>query len=170
MQSKGLRYVVAIISIALTTAILEPFQARLSSITVALALLLMILFTATFIGRNPALLAFVVATLCFNYFFLPPVRTWTISDSQNWSRGRPLASPPSQPASFPLMHGGTRKKPNAANRKSSDYIENCRRPLPKPVRLKLTPKRAIEIGLAGCSHARHSHTAHFDQSRCDFAA
>ena len=83
MQSNGFRYLVAIGSIALTTAVLEPFHARLSSTTVALALLVVILFTATFIGRNPALLASGVAMLCFNYFFLPPVRTWTISEPQN---------------------------------------------------------------------------------------
>ena len=83
MQSNWLRYLVAIGGVAMTTAALEPFHARLSSTTVALALLLVILFTATFIGRNPALLASVVAMLCFNFFFLPPVRTWTIADPQN---------------------------------------------------------------------------------------
>ena len=83
MQSNWIRYSAAISGIALTTAILEPFQTRLNSTTVALALLLVILFTATFIGRNPALLASAVAMLCFNYFFLPPVHTWTISEPQN---------------------------------------------------------------------------------------
>lgn len=82
-QNNVVRYSTAVGGIALTTAILEPFQARLNSTTVALALLLVILFTATFIGRNPALLASGVAMLCFNYFFLPPVHTWTISEPQN---------------------------------------------------------------------------------------
>ena len=82
-QHNAVRYIAAVASIALTTAILEPFQARLNATTVALALLLVILFIATFIGRNPALLASAVAMLCFNYFFLPPVRTWTISEPQN---------------------------------------------------------------------------------------
>ncbi len=82
-QHKVVQYGLAVGSITLTTALLEPFHPRLSSTTVALALLLLILFLATFIGRNPALLASMVAMLCFNYFFLPPVRTWTISDPQN---------------------------------------------------------------------------------------
>ncbi len=77
------RYGVAVGSIALLTTVLEPFHDRLSLTTVALALLLEILFTATFFGRNPALFASVAAMLCFNYFFLPPVRTWTISEPQN---------------------------------------------------------------------------------------
>lgn len=83
MQSRLLRYLMAFVSIATITAALEPIHAQLSVTTVALALLLGILFLATFLGRNPALLASVVAMLCFNYFFLPPVRTWTIADPQN---------------------------------------------------------------------------------------
>jgi K+-sensing histidine kinase KdpD len=83
-QYNVIRYSVAVGGIALLTVLLQPWHEQLSSTTVALSLLLLILLTATFIGRNPALLASAVATLCFNYFFLPPVRTWTISDSQNW--------------------------------------------------------------------------------------
>lgn len=82
-QHKATPYINALASIALTTALLEPFHERLSVTTVALGLLLVILFTATFGGRNPALLAAIAAMLCFNYFFLPPVRTWTISAPQN---------------------------------------------------------------------------------------
>lgn len=76
-------YLVSIVSICLTLAILEPFHSSLNSTTVAFALLLIILLVATFIGRNPALLISLIATLGFNYFFLPPLRTWTISDPQN---------------------------------------------------------------------------------------
>ena len=80
---KAIPYALALASIALTTALLAPFHAQLSLTTIALALLLIILFVATFFGRNPALAASLVAMLCFNYFFLPPVRTWTIADPQN---------------------------------------------------------------------------------------
>ncbi len=67
----------------LATALLEPFHARLNAATVALTFLLIVLVAATFAGRNPALLAALAAMLCFNYFFLPPVRTWTIANPQN---------------------------------------------------------------------------------------
>ncbi|MBL8206306.1 MAG: PAS domain-containing sensor histidine kinase [Blastocatellia bacterium] len=82
-QHKATPFALALASIVLTTALLEPFHEQLSVTTVALALLLVILFTATFSGRNPALLAALAAMLCFNYFFLPPVRTWTIANPQN---------------------------------------------------------------------------------------
>ncbi len=50
----------------------------------ALALLLIVLFSATSWGSRPALLAALLGVACFNYFFLPPVHTFTIADPQNW--------------------------------------------------------------------------------------
>src|SRR5215213_2865337 len=78
-----LRYAGAVAGVALVIAVLEPFRAHINATTVAFALLLVILLAATFIGRNPALLSSLVAVLGLNYFFLPPVRAWTISEPQN---------------------------------------------------------------------------------------
>ena len=55
-----------------------------NSTTVALSYLLVILFVATGWGLVEAVVASIVAMLCFNYFFLPPVGTFTIADPQNW--------------------------------------------------------------------------------------
>ncbi len=52
--------------------------------TVALSLLLIVLAVATLWGLAESLIASMVATLCFNYFFLPPVGTWSIADPKNW--------------------------------------------------------------------------------------
>lgn len=82
-HSKLTRYGVSAAAVLLITMLLEAFAGQINSTTVALTLLLIVLFSATFFGRNPALLASFAAMLCFNYFFLPPVRTWTISDPQN---------------------------------------------------------------------------------------
>lgn len=78
-----LRHILAVTGIFLVTIVLAPFHENLSTATVALSFLLIVLLTATFLGRNPALLASFAGMLCFNYFFLPPVHTWTISESQN---------------------------------------------------------------------------------------
>lgn len=83
IESKIFRYGFAVSGIFVSAFIFENFQTRINSTTVALAFLLWILISATFLGRNPALLASLAAMLCFNFFFLPPVRTWTISDPQN---------------------------------------------------------------------------------------
>ena len=52
--------------------------------TVALSFLLVVLFVASRWGLTVATTTAIVATLVFNYFFLPPVHTFTISDPQNW--------------------------------------------------------------------------------------
>ena len=77
-------YLAAPLGIGLVTILLAPFHKQINSTTVALALLLIVLFTASFRGSGPALLASLLAMLCFNFFFLPPFYTFTIADSQNW--------------------------------------------------------------------------------------
>jgi len=52
--------------------------------TVALTLLLAILAIATGWGLAEAVIASLIAVLGFNFYFLPPVGTFTIADPQNW--------------------------------------------------------------------------------------
>jgi len=83
ISTKIFRYGFAAGGIFVLTLAFELSQVRINSITIALTFLLFILISATFFGRNPALLSSLAAMLCFNFFFLPPVRTWIISDPQN---------------------------------------------------------------------------------------
>ena len=82
-HSKLLRFGLSVAAVLLATIGLSSLHNHVNSTTVALLLLLIVLSSATFFGRNPALLASFVAMLCFNYFFLPPLHTWTIADPQN---------------------------------------------------------------------------------------
>jgi len=52
--------------------------------TVALSFLILVLLTSAFWGFRLALITAFVATAVFNFFFLPPVGTFTIADPQNW--------------------------------------------------------------------------------------
>ena len=52
--------------------------------TVALTLLLSIFIVSTVWGLAVSVFMSIVAVLAFNYFFLPPVGTFTIADPQNW--------------------------------------------------------------------------------------
>jgi len=52
--------------------------------TVALTLVLYVLVIAAQLRLHYAVAASVVATACYNFFFLPPVGTFTIADPQNW--------------------------------------------------------------------------------------
>jgi two-component system, OmpR family, sensor histidine kinase KdpD len=78
-------YIFAVCGVAAVTAALCSFYERLSSTTVALALLLIVLFAAMGWGSRPALVAALLGVVCFNFFFLPPVYTFTINDPQNWA-------------------------------------------------------------------------------------
>src|SRR5262245_42114338 len=55
-----------------------------NSTTVALAFLLVVLFVASLGDLAAAIVTSLSATLCFNFFFLPPLGTLTIADAHNW--------------------------------------------------------------------------------------
>src|SRR5258706_6351460 len=52
--------------------------------TVALTFLLVVLIVAATSRLWIAVATSIVAMLCFNLFFLPPVGAWTIADPENW--------------------------------------------------------------------------------------
>src|SRR4029450_9902844 len=57
---------------------------RVNPTTIALSYVVVILLIATTWGIAESTVASLIAMLCFNYFFLPPVGTFTIADPQNW--------------------------------------------------------------------------------------
>ena len=80
------REVVVLVAGLLTTAAIAAAVRRLpvSPTTAALALLLVVLVTSTFGRLWIATVIAVAATLALNFFFLPPVGTFTIADPENW--------------------------------------------------------------------------------------
>ena len=52
--------------------------------TVGFAFLLSVLVVSTIWGLRCAIFLSVIATLAYNFFFLPPIGTFTIADPQNW--------------------------------------------------------------------------------------
>ncbi len=77
-------FVFAAAGIAATTLVLLPIRNDVNATTIGFAYLLLIVFVAIVWGSAPALLASVLAVLCFNFFFLLPYHTFTIADPQNW--------------------------------------------------------------------------------------
>jgi two-component system sensor histidine kinase KdpD len=80
--SKTISLIAAFAAIVLVTVVLKGI-ARINATTVGFAYLITILMIAASWGIAESVLASVVATFCFNYFFLPPVGTWAISDPEN---------------------------------------------------------------------------------------
>lgn len=77
-------YVAAALSVGLLTLLLKTVGVHVNAATVSLALLLTVLAIATRWGSLPALAASILAMLCFNFFFLPPLGTFTIAATDNW--------------------------------------------------------------------------------------
>src|SRR5258707_15326103 len=78
-----LRHAVCLVIVLAISAVylkLIPVNAT----TAALTFLLAVLLVATMWGLAEAVTTSVAAVLAFNFFFLPPVGTFTIEDPQNW--------------------------------------------------------------------------------------
>ena len=75
---------VAAISVLLLTLLLKLLGEHINATTVSVILLLNVLFIATRWGSPPALLCSILAMLCFNFFFLPPLGTFSIAARDNW--------------------------------------------------------------------------------------
>ncbi len=79
----GAGYLIAAVSVAGITLVGYRWI-ELNPTTIALAYLLGVLGISAYWGLRQAIFMSVIATLAFNYFFLPPVGTFTIADPQNW--------------------------------------------------------------------------------------
>lgn len=71
-------------AVALLTAACSTWIGVSNPTIVALSFLLVVLIVATVSTRRVAIATSAMAFLCFNFFFLPPVGTWTIADPENW--------------------------------------------------------------------------------------
>lgn len=84
MERRWTGYVVAGLSVAALTPVLKLLGDHVNAATVSLAFLLNVLLIATRWGSVPALVASILAMLCFNFFFLPPFGTFNIAATDNW--------------------------------------------------------------------------------------
>jgi len=81
-RTQALRYGFVVVAIGVVTSVAS--RLHINQTTVALMFLVMVLLTSAYWGLRYALVMAVVATAAFNFFFLPPVGTFTIADPQNW--------------------------------------------------------------------------------------
>ena len=79
----ALRYAACIVA---TEAVVQACHRiiHVNPTTVALTFLLMVLWVAAYWGFRFSVFLAVIATLAFNYYFLPPIGTFTVADPQNW--------------------------------------------------------------------------------------
>ena len=84
IQSRGLGYLAAVLSTASVTTICQLLRTHINEMTVALAMLLVVLLVSAVWERWPGLLASLLGLLCLDYFFLPPFYSVSIADPKNW--------------------------------------------------------------------------------------
>ncbi|HEX8817312.1 MAG TPA: DUF4118 domain-containing protein [Terriglobales bacterium] len=82
VQTQAWRYTVVIAVVGAITAI--DFRLRINPTTVALMFLVAVLLSSGYWGLRYAVVLAITATAAFNFFFLPPIGTFTIADPQNW--------------------------------------------------------------------------------------
>ena len=83
LPKRSARVLIALAGVAAVT-FLGYKVVPVNATTVGFAYLLLILIIASSWGFLEAALASLLATLVFNFFFFPPVGTFTIADPQNW--------------------------------------------------------------------------------------
>ena len=83
MWQRLLRIVASLIAVAVVTVVGHRVV-PLNATTVGFAYLLVVLILASTWGFIEAALSSILATLLFNFYFFPPVGTFTIADPQNW--------------------------------------------------------------------------------------
>jgi two-component system sensor histidine kinase KdpD len=79
----ALGYLIALLATALSLAVAEILQPYFGGETVPLIFLMAVTGVAYRFGLWPSLLAAFASMLCYNFFFLPPLYTFTIADPIN---------------------------------------------------------------------------------------
>jgi two-component system sensor histidine kinase KdpD len=77
------RFAVGMLGVAAATLLLRLTHVG-NATTIALGYMLVTLFVAAMGDIVVAITVSIAAAVCFNFFFLPPVGTFTIADAQNW--------------------------------------------------------------------------------------
>lgn len=83
-ESSTAGYIAGGAGMVLVTAVCALLREHINEMTVALSMLLVTLFVSAVWGRWPGLAASVEGVTLLNYYFLPPIYTFTIEDSKNW--------------------------------------------------------------------------------------
>jgi two-component system, OmpR family, sensor histidine kinase KdpD len=83
LRHRALRVLLSIVAVTALTYIASQ-AIPVNATTVGFAYLLLVLVIASAWGFIEAAVTSLAATVLYNYFFLPPVKTFTIADPQNW--------------------------------------------------------------------------------------
>jgi len=75
-------YGIALLACALTTAIATPLREHFNPSNIVMLFLLTVVVVSLWLGRGPAVMASFVSVGSFDFFFVPPLYTFTVDDQQ----------------------------------------------------------------------------------------
>src|SRR6202161_4834601 len=81
-RMQAVRFSIVVAAIGVITAL--DFRLHANPTTVALTFLVAVLLVSAYWGLRYAVVLSLGAAAAFNYYFLPPIGTFTIADPQNW--------------------------------------------------------------------------------------
>ena len=76
------RYVVSLLLVAVVTLLGIPLKHVLDPTNLVMVYLLAVVLAAVYLGRGPAILASFISVLAFDFFFINPIFTFTVNDTQ----------------------------------------------------------------------------------------
>ena len=79
----GVRYGLVVAAVAIATILMTALRDHLGSLSIILIYLLLCFMLTLFVGLGPAALGAVLAVLAFNYFFVPPIHTFDVAQTDN---------------------------------------------------------------------------------------
>lgn len=83
-QSPPVRLIGALLLLALAVVLLLYAPVPVNTGTVGLVLLLTVTIITVLAGRGAGILASLLGTVAFNYFFLPPLHTFSVAKREDW--------------------------------------------------------------------------------------
>src|SRR6266403_4530847 len=83
-MKKARHFALAAATIALTLAVLYRFESQVNVAAAGLLLVTVVTVCSVLWGSGPGLLAALIGVTGLNYYFIPPVHTFSISGTQNW--------------------------------------------------------------------------------------
>jgi two-component system sensor histidine kinase KdpD len=81
--SARVRYGLVVVAVGVATVLMTAMRDHLGALSIILLYLLLCFILTLFVGSGPAALAAVLAVLAFNYFFVPPIHTFDVAQTDN---------------------------------------------------------------------------------------
>lgn len=82
IESRG--YIAAVVGVSVVSALIALLETQVHIRNISLLYLLVVLWLAAVYGRVPAIIASVLAFLAYDFLFISPVHTFTVSDPAEW--------------------------------------------------------------------------------------